>query len=76
MSHWLRREGVYTRGAEDRVKLEDEVSSYWWSAALAEEARQGVKGREGDHAEGVRTSRCRGGRGLVNSAVGIGKGEC
>ena len=58
------------------MKPKDEVSIYRWSAALAEEARQGVKGREGDQAEGVKTSRRRGGRGLVGSAVGIGKGEC
>ena len=33
------------RGQEDRVKPEDEVSFYRWSATFAEEARQGVKGR-------------------------------
>ena len=58
------------------MKPEDEVSIYRWSAALAEEARQDVKGREGDRVEGVRTSRSRGGRGLVGSAVGTSKGEC
>ena len=58
------------------MKPEDEVSIYRWSAALAEEARQDVKGREGDRVEGVKTYRSRGGRDLVGSAVGIGKGEC
>ena len=64
------------------MKREDEVSIYRWSAALAEGARQGVKGAEedkrsrGDRPEGVRASRSRGGRGLVASAVGTGKGEC
>ena len=58
------------------MKPEDKVSSYRWSAALAEEAQQRMKGREGDRAEGVRTSKSRGGRGRVGSAVGTGKGEC
>ena len=58
------------------MKPEDEVSSYWWSVELAEEARQGVKVQEGDRAEGVRTSRSRGGRRLVGSVVGTGKSEC
>ena len=30
----------------------------------------------GGQREGVRTSRSRGGRGLVGSAIGTGKGEC
>ena len=60
------------------MKPEDEVSIYRWSAALAEEARQGVMDERsrGDRPEGVRASRSRGGRGLVGSAVGKGKGEC
>ena len=43
---------------------------------------RGTIGREGaersceDRPEGVKTSRSRGGRGLVGSAVGTGKGEC
>ena len=43
---------------------------------------RGTTGREGDERscedrpEGVRMSRSRGGRGLVGSVIGIGKGEC
>ena len=60
------------------MKPEDEVSIYRWSAALEEEARQGVKGRaiawrSASGSQGVqepRRSR------PMGSAVGKGKGEC
>ena len=45
MSHSLRQEGVKTSEREDQEQPEDEVSLYQWSAILAEEAQQGMKGR-------------------------------
>ena len=39
------------------MKLEDEASIYWWSAALAEEAQQGVKGKSDRVEIGLRESR-------------------
>ena len=38
------------------MKPEDEVSIYWWSAALAEEARQCVKGTSDRVEIGLRES--------------------
>ena len=45
MSLSLRREGVKPLEREGQVEPKDEVSLYRWSTVLAEEVRQGVKGR-------------------------------
>ena len=38
------------------MKSEDEASIYWWSAAFAEEARQGMKGTSDRVEIGLRES--------------------
>ena len=69
----------FVRGEhEDQVKLEDEVSftcgRRHWQKRLDRAWRDERSG--GDRPEEVRVSKSQGGRGLVGSALGTGKGEC